>query len=138
MAKPSRYQQGQRWGFKTALPEFEHTLVIGEVDDRWSGPPDYYIYVRYNRDAGAWTPPGVDGVNLTLKAAGLNRSVTRLMESRVKLPEWWRFGRPNSKAQAAVFLSCATVDEGLRNILQAEREKEAGRRHKARAPKLKE
>ena len=56
-------------------------------------PREYEVYVRYSPGTGSWTPPGVDGVNLTLTAEGLDRSATGLIEVGVSLPEWWRFGQ---------------------------------------------
>src|ERR1700730_17069593 len=85
MKNLSRYQPGQRWGFKTDVAEFERTLVIGRVMEPHSewGPgwkeTRYEVYVRYSslREMLIQSlPPDNDGVVLSLTAEGLDRSVT--------------------------------------------------------------
>ena len=111
MKNPDRYQPGQRWEFRTNVPEFERTLVIGCVglagdddnDDstkhRGPAPCDYSAYVRYSPSAQYTS--GFDGVVLAVTAEGLDRSVTRLVETGVELPSWWIYGLPPSSANAA-------------------------------------
>jgi hypothetical protein len=47
MKKPSRFQVGQRWEYKSPIPGFENTLVIGGIyeEDRRN---HYEVYVRYS------------------------------------------------------------------------------------------
>jgi uncharacterized protein YwqG len=137
MGKARRYRAGQRCAFRCSLTEFEHTLVIGNVlgPPHWK-PTEYEVYVRYNRATGVWTPPGVDGVNLTLKAEGLDRSVTELLDSHAELPEWWRYGQEQDlpdRPRAMTSLGCEEVEEGLRHTIERERYLEEGRRRAARA-----
>jgi cell wall assembly regulator SMI1 len=83
--KTSPYKVGQRWKFKTDVAEFEDSLVIGRIDGR-----DYEVYVRYIPSESL--PPNKDGEVLGLSKAGLDRNVTELVESGVKLPWWWVLG----------------------------------------------
>jgi hypothetical protein len=137
MTRARQYRSGQRWGLRCPLPEFEPELVIGNV----LGPPhyrpsEYAIYVRYNLQAAYWIPPGVDGVNLTLTAKGLDRSVTGLLQEGVVLPEWWRFGQQHDlpdRRRAMTSLFCDTVEAGLRGVLRNDQYREEGRRRMAAA-----
>jgi hypothetical protein len=83
--KTSPYKAGQRWKFKTDVAEFEDSLVIGRKDGR-----NYEVYVRYVPSESL--PPNKDGEVLGLTEKGLDRNVTELVESGVKLPWWWVIG----------------------------------------------
>lgn len=105
MPEASRYRKGQRWALKSPVDGFEDTLVIGGVmephpefgwDDR-----TFEVYVRYSPAAKGSIPADYDGVILSLKEDGLDRSVTELVESGVELPWWWVYGRRfDSEAEA--------------------------------------
>lgn len=131
--KASPYKAGQRWKFKTDVAEFEDSLVIGRIDGR-----NYEVYVRYVPSKAL--PPDKDGEVLQLTRAGLDRNVTELVASGVKLPWWWVLGvRCRSKKAAPDTINIAMCDgpiqdclRGLYGCLQQEREFE---RQRARAIK---
>jgi cell wall assembly regulator SMI1 len=105
MTEEVRYRQGQRWEFESDVAEFERTLVIGLVIDahpEWGwNEVRYEVYIRYSPLAKDFIPPDFDGVTVSLTAEGLQRSVTKLVESNVELPWWWRYGRRFSKQSDA-------------------------------------
>jgi cell wall assembly regulator SMI1 len=100
MESQPKYQKGQRWEFQHDFPEFETTFVIGwviEAHPEWGSDWEerrYEVYIRYNPSCGKWIPPGMDGVVLTLTGMKLDGCVTKLLESGVELPWWWKYGRP--------------------------------------------
>jgi cell wall assembly regulator SMI1 len=115
------YRQGQRWEFKSDVAEFERTLVIGlvtDADPQWgANEVRYEVYVRYSALAKDSIPPDFDGVVLSLTAEGLDRSVTKLVESGVQLPWWWRYGRRFATRSDATggFTSCSA--ENVSDVL---------------------
>lgn len=97
MAELIRYQQGQRWELNSPVAGFEYTLVIGSVyephPDWRQNERSYTVYVRYSLAVKESLPAYSDGVILSLNDAGMDRSVTVLVESGVELPWWWVYGR---------------------------------------------
>lgn len=77
----------------------------------------YEVYVQYSAAVKDAIPPDCDGVILSLTEAGMDRSVSELLESDIKLPWWWVYGRrirsrkkaPNSRS----VLSCDRVSKVL-------------------------
>ena len=139
MAEAVQYHEGQRWAFKPPVAGFEDTLVIGGVTEahpEWGwNERKYDVYVRYSPAATGSIPADYDGVILSLTDAGMDRSVTDLVESGVELPWWWVYGRrfdskekaPNSRG----VLSCDRVSDvlphkfaGAKQQLEATRERE--------------
>jgi len=111
--KASPYKTGQRWKFKTDVAEFEDSLVIGRLDGR-----NYDVYVRYTPSESL--PPNKDGEVLQLTKARLDRNVTELVESGVKLPWWWVLGvRCASKRDAPDTMNVALCDGLIPDCLRA-------------------
>ena len=111
--KTSPYKAGQRWKFKTDVAEFEDSLVIGRIDGR-----NYDVYVRYMPSESL--PPNKDGEVLQLTKAGLDRNVTELVASGVKLPWWWVLGvRCASKKDAPDTMNVALCDGLIQDSLRA-------------------
>ncbi len=111
--KTSPYKKGQRWKFKTDVAEFEDTLVIGRKDGR-----SYDVYVRYVPSRSL--PRNKDGEVLQLTEAGLNRNVTELVESGVKLPWWWVLGvRCESKEKSPQSMNVALCNGLIKNCLRS-------------------
>jgi hypothetical protein len=125
MAEATRYHKGQRWGFKPLVTGFEDTLVIGgvrEAHPEWGDEErTYNVYVRYNTAAKGSIPADYDGVILSLTDAGMDRSVTHLVESGVELPWWWisgrRFDSPEKAPSGRGVLSCDCVSDVLPHSL---------------------
>src|SRR5262245_55322332 len=113
MKSTRRYRKGQRWTFSPAVEGFEDTLVIGGVMD-WNERA-YDVYVRYDPAVRDVIPADYDGVILSLTAAGLDCSVTKLVKKDVKLPWWWVHGRRYKSKKDAPgsrgVLSCNKVSE---------------------------
>jgi cell wall assembly regulator SMI1 len=140
MESKTRYREGQRWEFKSDVPEFERTLVIGRVTEphpEWgSNEAKYDVYVRYSPLARESIPPDFDGVVLSLTADGLDRSVTYLVESGVELPWWWIYGRRLARHSDAPggcgVSSCDRIRDVLPNLfLSARQTAELARRRDA-------
>src|SRR5262249_46144682 len=111
--KTSPYKAGQRWKFTTDVAEFEDSLVIGRLDGR-----NYDVYVRYTPSESL--PPNKDGEVLQLTKAGLDRNVTELVESGVKLPWWWVVGvRCASKKDVPDTMNVALCDRLIQDSLRA-------------------
>ncbi len=138
----SRYRLGQRWVLKSPVVEFENTLVIGRVNEahpEWSEKErTYEVYVRYSDVAKASIPTDYDGTVLSLTDKGLNRSVTELAATAVKLPWWWVYGRRFKRKKDAPnslrVLSCDRVSETLPG--EFNRAKQAGENARARQEAL--
>src|SRR5262245_42089920 len=132
MAKPVAFQVGQRWEYKAPLEEFEPTLVIGD-EQSW-GTKEYRVYIRYNR-AAAGIPRNVDGVLLTMTESALIDQVVKLIESGVKLPDWWIYGREPGKRPPTSSSSFAAqnIAETLRDILNLARKETEGRKARVAA-----
>jgi cell wall assembly regulator SMI1 len=153
MAKRSKYKLGQRWTFKGGIPAFEDTLVIGwvvEAHPEWGEKERTFdVYVRFSQSAKEHIPQDFDGIILRMTDAGLDRSVTKLVESGVELPWWWRYGRrfkrekdaPNTTGR----LSCDSVgsilraeyDRAVRRAEEIRDRAEALRKHEEKYGKLK-
>jgi cell wall assembly regulator SMI1 len=112
MDSPAEYREGQRWEFRSNVAEFEQTAIIGRVYPDWATRESRYeVYVRYSPLAAGAVPADADGVVLTLTAAAMDRNVTRLVESDVHLPWWWRYGRRlASEADVPTRLSANACD----------------------------
>ena len=125
MAKAMRYAKGQRWALKPRVAGFEPTLVIGEVTEphpEWGwNERTYSVYVRYAAAVKDSIPADYDGVILSLTYAGMNRSVTDLVDSGVELPWWWIYGRrfdsPEKAPRGRGAFSCDRVSDVLPNSL---------------------
>lgn len=110
------YQAGQRWKFKTEVAEFENTLVIGKIigaHPEWGWPvPKFEVYVKYSALGHSFIPDDYQGAVLSLTEEGLDRSVEGLLESGVKLPWWWVYGRRyKRKSDASNSMSVYSCDE---------------------------
>jgi cell wall assembly regulator SMI1 len=126
MKSPFRYGLGQRWAFKGSVAEFENSLVIGAVNEahpEWgSNERTYEVYVRYSDVAKPAIPPEYDGTILSLTDKALDRNVTELVGTNVRLPWWWVYGRrlrsnkdaPNSRGK----FSCDRISDVLPLIFQ--------------------
>src|SRR5262245_30594203 len=132
MAKSVKLKVGQRWEYKAPLVEFEPTLVIGE-ESNW-GKKEFCVYIRYNPAAGG-IPKNLDGVLLAITEADLARNVVRLIESDVKLPEWWIYGREPGKRRpsSSVRYQCKSINKTLQDMLNLARQETEGRKARAAA-----
>src|SRR5262249_18604071 len=100
--------------------------VIGRVTEahpEWGwNQRTFEVYVRYCSAAKDAIPADYDGTVLSLTDEGLDRSVTKLLESGVALPWWWVYGRRlRSRAEApnSHFLaSCDRVSDALPGAFQ--------------------
>lgn len=146
MAKKVRYREGQRWTFSGAITEFENTLVIGRAIDahpEWGwNEPKYEVYVRFSQTAKDHIPVDYDGVILGLDDAGMERSVTTLVERGVELPWWWvygrRFKRKKDAPNSLSVLSCDSVRSVLRHQYDAAVRRAEDIRDRAEALRLHE
>lgn len=116
--KQADFEEGQRWAFKSNVAEFEDTCVIAEVME---ADPDcdvyeteYDIYVKYRPGVLDSLPANVDGVILGATIDVLKRSLTKLLDTNVNLPWWWKFGvRYLSEDEAPDSTSVETVEHQL-------------------------
>jgi cell wall assembly regulator SMI1 len=101
--------------------------VIGRVTEAhpefgWN-ERTFDVYVRYSDAAKGSIPSDYDGTILHLTDEGLDRSVTKLVATDVKLPWWWVYGRrfrskkdePNSRS----VMSCKRVSDVLPHVFQS-------------------
>ncbi|MFO0822262.1 MAG: SMI1/KNR4 family protein [Gemmataceae bacterium] len=141
MAKKVQYRKGEQWEFKTPVAEFENIFVIGAVIEAepefgWD-ERKYEVYVRYSEAAKEHIPADYDGTILSLNDEGLDRSVTKLVKSNVKLPWWWVYGRRfESKKDAPSgrgTTQCDFVSESLPGIFRSAKQRAEDARAQAEA-----
>lgn len=117
MAK-SKLSVGQRWSYKPIDKNFEQSFVIGAFND-WD-EPEYSVYVRFSEVGRKKLLPDSDGITLVLKPGQLQRIAGELLESIVRLPWWWPYGRRlKSKSDApnsSMNWQCESLSKTLSSV----------------------
>ena len=98
------------------------------------------VYVRYRPSESL--PPNKDGEVLELTKAGLDRNVTELAESGVKLPWWWPLGvrcasKKDSPGSISVCSCNGLIQNSLPGLYQCVQQVQAYERQRTQARKQK-